>query len=172
MNNEQLNWIESTGGPFVLLPEEIVSSWSGVDGDDYDTACDNSDDEVNFYNYDGTKIVFLGDEPHNTTCAKTKYGACLFRWIYGRSKEGMRDRIDLYDYSTVVSVHSDTFCTLDSGMIAIFDSSMSPDDLAEECNNQLRIELEPNCKYGLSFEYVDLDEEHQVLVNKIFRIAD
>ena len=97
-----LSWIESNGGPLLLLPEAILPAWSGTDvpGDrkieatfrwqgsgpasDYDRACDVHDYAGIIPVGKGSALV-LGEEPFPTRWIATHAGGILARWIYAAS---------------------------------------------------------------------------------------
>jgi hypothetical protein len=67
MPEESLNWIESGGGPLILLPEDSASRWLGVFGsstddvgNDYDRACATSDYIALRQLYDREAVILSG----------------------------------------------------------------------------------------------------------------
>ncbi|MER8185046.1 Imm21 family immunity protein [Kitasatospora sp. NPDC094015] len=67
---ESYQWIESEGGPLVVLPEEALGAWRGTDGDapdsDYARAC-AVDGYAAVIPAGPAEALVLGDEPAATT---------------------------------------------------------------------------------------------------------
>jgi hypothetical protein len=108
-----LRWIQSNGGPLLLVPGEIVLSWEGIappaDGrhieaqfrwhgqdspaTDYDRACDVKE-YVGLLSIGTGHGLVLGDEPHSTawqasaTSGESDDDTCgvLIRWVYANSE--------------------------------------------------------------------------------------
>lgn len=85
-----MKWIESNGGPLVLLDEHLLELWKGVgdaewspgSGTDYDRACSIEGYLGRLKVSDGEALV-LGDEPMPTCALAGDFGAVLVRWVYG-----------------------------------------------------------------------------------------
>ncbi|MFI6919959.1 Imm21 family immunity protein [Nonomuraea spiralis] len=59
-------WAESSGGPLVLVAEQVLSEWTGAVGDDYDVAC--AVDELGVVQFGaGEQALVLWEEPARTT---------------------------------------------------------------------------------------------------------
>ncbi|MEU9498472.1 Imm21 family immunity protein [Streptomyces sp. NPDC048196] len=85
-------WIESTGGPFVLLPATHALDWQGIEGDDYDAACLVEDylGRVEFGPED-QKVpgIVVADEPLPTTFLPDLQ--CFLQWSYAPSEQALVD---------------------------------------------------------------------------------
>ena len=100
-----VEWIESNGGPLLLLPESLLSAWSGVEvpsdgrvveatfrssptasaASDYDRACDVTEWAAVLPVGAGWGLV-LGDEPSPTSWHPTaERGGVLARWVFAAS---------------------------------------------------------------------------------------
>jgi len=96
-----LTWIESNGGPLLVLPCSLLSAWRGTDdpspgekveatfrwnpagvATDYDRACDVSDFAGVIPVGSGEALV-LADEPLPTTWLPAGDGGSLARWRFG-----------------------------------------------------------------------------------------
>ncbi|MFE2304618.1 Imm21 family immunity protein [Streptomyces sp. NPDC059411] len=85
-----MTWWETEGGPFVLVPRDALSHWSGTEGD-YDRACAVMGLVGVLELPDGAEALVLGDEPLST--AYLPEHRVLARWCYAESAEGVADII-------------------------------------------------------------------------------
>ena len=84
-----MDWIESAGGPLVILEERLLQHWAGIgpadwapgDGSDYDRAC-SVDDWIGLLEVGDGSAVVLGSEPARTCIMEAPDGALLVRWIH------------------------------------------------------------------------------------------
>lgn len=82
---DQPKWIESEGGPYIVVPASLVPAWQGVEGDDYDAACE-IDDYLGLVTFGtGNKAVGLvvADEPLPATFLPDL--ASVLQWSYAPS---------------------------------------------------------------------------------------
>ena len=78
-------WIESNGGPLLLLPESALRGWRGVDGPasgktDYERACAVLD--VGFIPVGARQGLVLADEPLPTRVYRAAPNLSLIRWRF------------------------------------------------------------------------------------------
>ncbi|MFJ4703047.1 Imm21 family immunity protein [Streptomyces sp. NPDC088768] len=85
-----LTWLETEGGPFIVVPHTALSHWSGTEGD-YDRACEVMDLVGVLELPDGAEALVLGDEPLST--AYLPEHRVLVRWCYAESEEGVAEII-------------------------------------------------------------------------------
>lgn len=135
-------WIESGGGPLLLLPAEHLDAWEGTDPPrdgrpirsrfrwnpasvpcDYDRACD-VEDLVGAIPVGAGAAVVLGDEPLATTWRPLPGvpGGAIVRWRHAPSREHARRRLEALcrlDFEP-------TDCVLEtaSGRVALFDAAV------------------------------------------------
>ncbi|MFE6868814.1 Imm21 family immunity protein [Kitasatospora sp. NPDC057692] len=83
-----LTWLETEGGPFIVLPRDVLSHWSGTEGD-YDRACEVRGLVGVLGLPDGAEALVLGDEPLSTAYLPDR--RVLVRWHYAESEEGVVD---------------------------------------------------------------------------------
>jgi len=79
-------WIESAGGPLVLLPRSKLSGWAGVEGRDYDDACE----VVEYAGILGRSwghVIVLGDEPFRTAVVYRNEEQWIVRWMYAPDEQ-------------------------------------------------------------------------------------
>ena len=92
-------WVESNGGPLLLLPEKLLSLWSGTEvptdrhveavfrwhgggpASDYDRACDVNE-YVGILTVGAGWGLVIGDEPLPTCWISTDWGGLLARSVY------------------------------------------------------------------------------------------
>ena len=92
-----LSWIESTGGPLIVVPRMTLARWGGAfaaDGapSDYQRACAVSD-ELGVIRHEGADVLVLGDEPHRTTYLEDGDLKCLVRWVAAVSEESLLEMV-------------------------------------------------------------------------------
>lgn len=83
----RMHWIESTGGPLLLLEGALLPQWHGSFGNsdavtDYDRAC-QIEDYVGTVEVGGGFGLVLGEEPFPTTWWRSDHQARSFlvRWV-------------------------------------------------------------------------------------------
>jgi hypothetical protein len=100
----EMQWVQSGGGPLIVIPVEIAHLWRGdgglglPDGDlsmvretvrnhtDYGRAC-SVDDYLGMLEVGPGRCLVLGDEPMATTFFPTEDGGIIVRWIHGENEE-------------------------------------------------------------------------------------
>jgi Immunity protein 21 len=80
-----MKWLETTGGPFILMPKTSVPSWHGCaegqsDVSDYSRAC-AIDDWIGVIPVVEQDALVLGDEPSPVTWLQHEDGGILIRWV-------------------------------------------------------------------------------------------
>ncbi|MFD9359515.1 Imm21 family immunity protein [Streptomyces sp. NPDC060031] len=85
-----LTWLETEGGPFIVVPRTALPHWSGTEGD-YDRACEVMEFVGVLALPDGAEALVLGDEPLST--AYLPEYRVLVRWCYAQSEDGVADVI-------------------------------------------------------------------------------
>nr|WP_279637270.1 Imm21 family immunity protein [Corallococcus sicarius] len=81
MSRVRSDWIESAGGPLVMMPLSVRAAWKGVRGEDYREACAVEDSLGSLARPWGDVLV-LGDEPLRTAVLFRPDGPCLLRWMH------------------------------------------------------------------------------------------
>ena len=102
MNNIGLfQWIESTGGPLVILEEDLITSWHGLEQPgpgqpaDYERAC-AVNDYVAPISVGARQGIVLGEAPFRTTWWLSSDGArkgFLVRWVFAETEVGVCDAL-------------------------------------------------------------------------------
>ncbi len=92
-----MTWLDSTGGPLIVLSEEMLNKWAGCDGPgkastDYDRACSvqNLSGKIKV---GSRSALVLSDEPLSTTWLPSNGSrqGTIVRWVYGPSKEEVEE---------------------------------------------------------------------------------
>lgn len=86
----EIRWIESSGGPFVVLSLSCVNSWLGSDGADYDAACEVVEylGLVRTGGLEGPGVgLVVADEP--LPAAYISDLQCVLQWQYAPSGDAL-----------------------------------------------------------------------------------
>ncbi|MFD7972751.1 Imm21 family immunity protein [Streptomyces clavifer] len=138
------DWVESMGGPLIVVPVSALASWGGcTEGglmaadattpDDYDRACAVNDlAGVIPVDENGAQALVLADEPA-TSCYLPQHRAFL-RWLAADSEAGLRAAADtvLADQATVWE-ECGTWAS--DGPAVLMDSAEAGSDLGVEYPN-------------------------------------
>ncbi|MEV7988418.1 Imm21 family immunity protein [Micromonospora sp. NPDC085948] len=130
----RLPWIESGGGPLVVVPSSALTDWQGaISGsgdpntwDDYDRAC-RIDGYAGTVAVGDAEALVLGDEPATTTYLPDR--RIFVRWIYAPSEV---DVIRLVPRAVEVARWEDAGTWTTSGPARLFDAAYAGDELAHE----------------------------------------
>jgi hypothetical protein len=160
----QRKWVDTTGGPLLLLPEELLPSWRGIEGwfdhtdirdtSDYARACRVEAWLGRIACGKGKGMVLAGDPGMVTWFPNgNRDGGLLVQWLWAPDEEaivsaiGSREVADLLAGSAEEEV---SFSTGPSGRLMVFDSSCSGDCLE---NDSLAIELAPGAYQARAFVF-------------------
>ncbi|MFD7626310.1 Imm21 family immunity protein [Streptomyces sp. NPDC059851] len=94
--NGAWEWIESGGGPLIVVPEQFLTSWQGCDfesttgDDDYSRACE-VEGHLGVIPVGRAEALVLG-EPLSTTYVP-EHG-CFVRWIGADSEDALLDGVE------------------------------------------------------------------------------
>jgi hypothetical protein len=89
-----LKWLESAGGPLLLLEEHLLTDWRGVFAESnqiptsgYDRAC-NIDDYIGIIEVGSGYGIVLGDEPFLTAWSQLPdpQKSFLIRWVFAENE--------------------------------------------------------------------------------------
>lgn len=96
------DWLNSSGGPLVVMEEGKAPLWTGAGGSpsDYDRACQSADYASKLLVH-SSEILVLGDEPLQTAIATSNDRQLIVRWKWADSESDVRDAIDQLDLSAV-----------------------------------------------------------------------
>ena len=147
MAQNELQWFTGSGGPQLLLPEELLEEWSGVDSPrngrvvktkgkwdedapatDYDRACD-VEELIECVEVGAGHGIVLGGEPHPTAFLPRPNGGLLVRWVQGRTEREVLEalgRIDADDDGTPA------FIEARPGPLLLFDAACPGGEVEED----------------------------------------
>ncbi len=83
-------WLETSGGPVVVVPASRRSSWRGAGSADYRDACAVERYAGVMHRSSGSVLV-LGDEPLRTATLVRRDGVAILRWIFAPDEETLVD---------------------------------------------------------------------------------
>jgi hypothetical protein len=146
---KQLNWIESGGGPLILIAGDAFKLWSGTykrefylngvfeeaedfmnpEEADYGLAC-SVDDYLGLVDVANQNALVFGDQPMSTTVFYHSFTeAGIARWFYGdeKSKENLLNLdLNTIDWKFVLNIY------FDSHVQYLFDSACCAGDFDKQ----------------------------------------
>ncbi|MFE7977395.1 immunity 21 family protein [Streptomyces shenzhenensis] len=134
-----VEWVESGGGPLIVVPEAVLPFWAGADGEDlatdYDRACE-VDGYVGLLPVGDSAALVLGDEPASTSFLPDH--DAFVRWSAAGSEDellaGVPAALDAAVWQNEVSWQV-------PGPVVLFDSAWP--GTATDRTEHLRVPLEP-----------------------------
>lgn len=177
MENElkRKRWINSTGGPLILIDEVILPKWKGSSGTesnnlgfetDYESACEVNDYIGSIY-VDNSKVLVFGDEPMTST------------WFQISKSEGFIVRIEYANSEDEVETflrkippnqewqNTGVEIIFQTGNLVLMDSSNSYEQLEEK----LLIKTEPG-KYNIQTQFYKPTEDISLLLHRLNNLAN
>jgi len=128
------DWIDSTGGPFIVMEEAKAPLWNGIwnglnedgvwDGEhssDYDLAC-QCEGYVGKLTLYGTDVLVLSDEPLSTTVALSDDQLLIVRWNWAESKASALEAIQQIDCNAATIIEKLVVDWVNQHLV-LFDSS-------------------------------------------------
>ncbi|MGC1214061.1 MAG: Imm21 family immunity protein [Micromonospora sp.] len=152
----QLPWIESAGGPLIIVPTTALAHWRGASDGFYPDDVDSWDDYWRACEVDGyagtipvgdAQALVLGDEPASTTYLPER--RLFVRWIYAESEA---DVIRLIPKALEMADWEDAGDWITDGPATLFDSALAGDEAKR--SDHLRIEVGPGT-YQIRTAYVE-----------------
>ena len=135
-----MHWIESAGGPLVLVPERSLAAWKGADGPSptgthYERAC-AIEDFVGLVPLETGAGVVLGDEPLRTAWRPTTAGGLLVRCIAAPSERDVEAALETLPeglpWESMLDFHHP------GGALLLFDAAFAGSELPDD---HLRLDL-------------------------------
>jgi hypothetical protein len=181
MSGETLSWFSSSGGPLILLPEQLLRHWSGVDppcdgrvvrvrrrwdptgpATDYDRACDVEESIANIDVGTGRGIIITG-EPAATTFLPRERGGLIVRWVQGESERELLRHLENRAFET----ESDRSATIEAhpGPLVLFDAACPGCEIEED---RLVVDVHPG-QYVATAILVEPDERTSLVVIRLER---
>ena len=127
-------WIESTGGPLILLEKRLVPYWRGYSptfntgATDYERACRVSD-FLGTIDVGSGKGIVLGEQPYSTTWWRSNdmTSGMLVRWVSAESEEAVIEA--LRALSNVAWERTAVELKLATGDLTLFDSAFPGNEI-------------------------------------------
>jgi hypothetical protein len=148
-----MKWIESTGGPLVVVPQSLRSEWKGVAGGDYEEAC-GVDDYLGILHRAWGVALVLGDEPFRTTVIQRAEGPAIARWIYAPDA----DRV--LEFALHVELNERS--PLETIQVQLVDDAYVIIDSAAEGSNAETLEFRPPPGVRMVRTYLVTDEAKEL----------
>lgn len=148
--NRGLFWVESSGGPLVVIPAAHAIQWQGIESADYDDACEIDDYSGLIIRKWGIAIV-LGDEPLRTTAIECNSEIRIARWKYAPDTKSL---VELAERRLVSPPVESLRVDARAGRYRLLDSAAVGRD---ECGGQAEFSL-PYDSQVLTTHVLDQDE--------------
>jgi hypothetical protein len=136
-NPGAVEWVESEGGPLIVLPEGSVASWGGRHGQDGETDYDRTltvDGLISLLRFGAETALILGDEPASTAYLPERN--TFVRWYCADSEQALLDGVE----AAIDSAEWEAGIFWDvTGPVVLFEAAWSGAELDEE--DHLRIDL-------------------------------
>ncbi|MFF7586499.1 Imm21 family immunity protein [Kitasatospora purpeofusca] len=146
-----VTWVESLGGPFVVLPEVALEAWSGSAGnddadDDYDRAC-AVEGFTGLLRVGSAEGLVLGDEPASTAYLPAQ--GVFVRWSAAESEEAMLGSVDA---AMRAARWEPELSWRVPGPVLLFDAAWTGEEARRQ--DHVRVDLEAG-SYGVRAAYVE-----------------
>jgi hypothetical protein len=140
MTGTPLKWIQSAGGPLILIPTVARPRWRGTSGapSDYDRAC-GVEGYVGVIEKDGDQVLVLNDAPFQTALARLDGRPCLVRWVHAPSLRDAESSLAAMAPAHLRGPLESVTIRLGSAPLVLMDAGAS----GEEPGDTLEWELEP-----------------------------
>lgn len=158
-----VKWIDTLGGPLIVVPAAKAAGWSGDDqgGRDYDRACAVGG-WLGVLDCDDADALVLGDEPAMTCCVPAGEGVVIARWIWADSAEDVARALG--ELPADGFEPEDLTFRVEQSSLVVFDSVLRGDSI-EDC---LTIDL-PRGAYSASTRTWDPDDTTRLVLHRLFR---
>lgn len=172
--HNRFTWINSSGGPLLLLQEDLLQYWKGDEGDqlsDYQRAC-MVDDYLGFIDVGPGQGIVLEDEPLQTTwwSLSKENGGIMVRWVYANGESYIIKA--LTDLQDVLWEQNDFVLKVSKGSLVLFDA-ICPGDNTDclDTGCRLSISLEVG-SYSVTTAHYQPDEETSLIFHRLLRTEE
>lgn len=136
-------WIESSGGPLILIERELVSSWGGDNisenkyfASDYDRACSVDDYAAKISIASGSAVI-IADEPCRTAIIQRSETECIVvRWKWALCEADIIEAVSKAEDQAFPNAEYFTI-EFNSGKFIIFDAVLKGDEVMERLEGNL-----------------------------------
>ncbi|MFF1904025.1 Imm21 family immunity protein [Kitasatospora sp. NPDC058218] len=161
-----VRWVESQGGPLVVVPEAVLAAWSGSAGGDesvadYDRAC-AVEGLTGVLPVGPSEALVLADEPASTAWLREQ--GVFVRWSAAESEEAL---LGSADAALLAAAWEPEVIWQVPGSVVLFDASWT----GEECRQEehLRIDLVAG-RYAVRAAYVEPDARTWLTLVRLRRL--
>ncbi|WP_459649668.1 Imm21 family immunity protein [Kitasatospora sp. Ki12] len=154
-----LEWIDSEGGPLVLVPGTALAAWTGCAGADYDRAC-RVDGFTGPLDVGGAQALVLGEEPMSTAYLPEQ--GLLLRWMAAESEEAVLAAVP--QALRLASWEPESAWEVPDGPVYLFDAGWTGEESAAE--HRLRLDL-PAGRHRVRAAHVEPDEETMLVLVRL-----
>lgn len=181
---EKLNWIDSAGGPLILISDKSFGLWSGIlnrsaylknieeDSDDfldpeeadYGRAC-LIEGYLGLVKVDNEDALILGGEPMLTTFFFASGKPVLARWFYGEDELFVENTLLNIDSDAIKNWEFATMFDINTDKQFLFDSACSKTMLDENQWECLEINIKPG-QYKVSTSVFEPDISTKLILHK------
>ena len=163
-------WVESYGGPLVLIEKNLLHEWGGIDtssdpdySSDYDRAC-TVDDYAGKLSIPGGEVIIFGDEPSRTSFVRfSDRKFMIVRWRWAPDADTVNRYLQELD-KLHFKYNGRIQTRFNDNNVLIFDSSIRDPGSTE----LLSIDLLPG-SYVLETTMFEPDRETCLLLHKLQR---
>lgn len=139
---QQIEWIESGGGPLLFAPRSALAEWHGstsfVPGavSDYQRAC-RVTDEIDAIPIGNAQALVLGDEPDRSALiVRSPTNVLILRWRWAPSEEALLSVLDLDGIDRLPSATNKAFKAV-ADQYLLFDSACSGAEIVHALQGEL-----------------------------------
>jgi hypothetical protein len=182
---DKLKWIDSEGGPLILISDKTVGLWSGIlkrsaylaniedDADDfldpeeadYGKAC-LFKDYLGLLNINNEDVLILGGEPMLTTFLISSGKPVLARWYYGEDEVFVDETLLNIDLNSIDNWKFSLTINLTSDKQLLFDSAYSESMLNKQQQDYLQINIKSG-EYKVSTSVYEPDNKTKLILHKL-----
>ncbi|RBB31836.1 hypothetical protein DPV79_40210 [Burkholderia reimsis] len=117
------DWINSSGGPLVVMEEAKAPLWNGSSGNpsDFDLSCQPADYAGRLAVH-GADVLVLGDEPLQTAVATSDSQQLIVRWKWADSEADVLTAIEKIDFGAINIIEELTINWINQPLV-VFDAA-------------------------------------------------
>ena len=184
---KHFEWIQTSGGPLILIDSEVVEFWSGIlerssylQGNghlstdfmdpleaDYGKAC-SINDYLGIVNIEKQNALVFGDEPLSTTIVhSSNYEATISQWVYGEKES--EQALQTVDFSALNWGFNEVI-KFSSSEQYLFDAAIDGRSLVAKDNGTffLKMNLSPR-EYQVFSTFYEPDSQTRFILYKLMK---
>lgn len=112
------DWIETEGGPFIIVEQKYVDEWNGQE--DYDSVC-RMTDYIGKIDRNNHAVLVMGDEPMAIRIIQQEGQILIIRWMYAPNRNAV-DRLLEIDILAELEPMEEFGVEWDTNQLVLFDS--------------------------------------------------